>query len=265
MARPTKIGLDYFPFETSLPDDDKIKLVRARFGLKGYAVYTLLLCKIYRDKGYYCNWGEDEALLFATEVGDGVNIALVNDLVQELFKRDLLNRGIFERFKILTSKGIQERFSLICKQSKRTVEIRHEFDCRALEMLKRELTPEKRELTPEKHPIIPAESTQRKGKESKEKEMKGKCVDNPIWMEQTCMLLKTKPHTLSKFCNDWIDKAGIAMKFEQYSINSLIGFMIKDFEKNHPREVVARESSLTENDRYLEFENRQKMQQHGKR
>lgn len=170
MARPPKIGLDYFPFNVTLPTDSKVKFLRARFGLKGYAIYTILLCKIYQDKGYYCDWNEDEALLFANDVGDGVTMALVNDVVHECFKRGLLNEGIFNEFKILTSKGIQDRYEYICSILKRPVRIDPKIDCRNLTLLKLALTPEKTELSPVETTETTPDNSQRKGKEIKEKE-----------------------------------------------------------------------------------------------
>lgn len=234
MARPTKKGLDYFPFETALPEDDKVKLIRARFGLKGYAVYTLLLCRIYRDKGYYCNWGEDEALLFSTDVGDGVTHGLVNDLVQELFKRDLLCKVIFERYKILTSKGIQERYQYICKQLKRPFEIDERFDIRALTQLKKELTPNKEEFSPEETTPIREVIPQRKGKEIKEKESewRARTIENEAWIDETGHLLKkSKAHVIA-FCEKYIKTKILSGALENYSPQALTGFMMTDLEKD---------------------------------
>ena len=61
MARKAKEGLEYYPHDVDMYSDDKVKLLRARLGIKGYAVYTLLLAKIYRTNGYWMPWGEDEA------------------------------------------------------------------------------------------------------------------------------------------------------------------------------------------------------------
>jgi len=271
MARNQKKSLSYFPFDVDFFSDDKIQLVSARFGIKGEIVAIKLLCKIYSTNGYYYQWGEDEALLFAKGVGDGCQHSLVNDIVHELVKRGFFDRSIFDRFKILTSNGIQQRYLTICKQLKREVEIIDNLNCTSMFLLKKSLETnnsgiiqEKPPNIPEKTEEIPEENTQKKRKEKKGKEMKEKCVENPVWIEQTCMVFKTNAHTLLNFCNEWIDKAEIQMKFEQYGINALIGFMLKDFEKENPQKIVAQKNDLTTNDKYLEFENRQKMQ-HGRK
>jgi hypothetical protein len=124
MARPIKEGLDYFPLNVNFFDDDKIAFVYARFQEKGESIALKLLCKIYSDKGYYYKWGEDEAMLFAKRVlGDPSKHTLANDVVHELVKRDFFNKDIFNRFKILTSAGIQKRYIKICKDGHRIYEI----------------------------------------------------------------------------------------------------------------------------------------------
>jgi hypothetical protein len=110
MAHKGKTGLDYFSFDVDFHNDEKIEFLSARFGLKGEAIAVRLLCKIYRN-GYFLPWGDDEALLFAKRVGDGCQHTFVNDVVFELVKRGFLNESIFNRFSVLTSKNIQERYT----------------------------------------------------------------------------------------------------------------------------------------------------------
>ena len=165
MARPLKNGLDYFPLDVDFFDDDKIAFVNARFGEKGEMIALKLLCKIYKDTGYYYQWGEDEAILFAKRVvGDASRHTLVNDVVQELVRRDFFSKDIFDRFKILTSRGIQKRYDKICKDANRIGLIDDKLD------LIRGNPP----LSPRKHPVKSEKSTQRKGKEIKEKKIKVK-------------------------------------------------------------------------------------------
>lgn len=49
MARPRKIGLDYFPHDVDLSSDDKIGALEGKFGLLGYAFYLKTLEQIYRQ------------------------------------------------------------------------------------------------------------------------------------------------------------------------------------------------------------------------
>lgn len=99
-------GLDFFPLNTVL--DDKIQLIEAEYGLKGFAIVVKLLQKIYRDEGYYCEWNDDVRLLFASSVGQNVN--LVSDIVGSCLKRGLFDEDTFKKYGVLTSAGIQKRF-----------------------------------------------------------------------------------------------------------------------------------------------------------
>jgi hypothetical protein len=120
MARPIKQGLDYFPLDVDFFEDDKIALVYAKFGALAESVALKLLCKIYRDKGYYYPWGDDEALLFCfREVADRTKLDEVKAIVANLLERGFFDRDKYERYGILTSKGIQSRYVKICDQSKR--------------------------------------------------------------------------------------------------------------------------------------------------
>ena len=66
-GRHNKVGLDYFELDCLL--NDKIRLIQAEFGLKGFAVIVKLYQKIYGGNGYYCEWNEDILLLFLVENG----------------------------------------------------------------------------------------------------------------------------------------------------------------------------------------------------
>ncbi|MDR1092085.1 MAG: DUF4373 domain-containing protein [Prevotella sp.] len=124
-GRPTKQGLEYFPLDVDFFNDEKIEFVSARFGVKGEIITMRLLCKIYRN-GYYTAWNEDTALLFAKGVGDGCQDSCVKDVVYELLKRGFFDRSIFERFSILTSRGIQNRYANATNERKE-IKINQDF------------------------------------------------------------------------------------------------------------------------------------------
>jgi len=121
MARPFKQGLDYFPLDIDFFEDEKIEFVRARFGEKGELITIKLLCNIYRN-GYSMNWNEDKATIFANRAGKNISPPLVNNVVEELVRRDFFEKSIFNSFGILTSKGIQRRY-LRASSERKEVEI----------------------------------------------------------------------------------------------------------------------------------------------
>lgn len=192
MARKAKEGLEYYPHDVDMYSDDKVKLLRARLGIKGYAVYTLLLAKIYRTNGYWMPWGEDEALLFSNDVGGECQHSFVNDVVHESVKRGLFDADIFDKFKILTSKGIQERYSLVVNLSKlKRPDIDAKIDCRNISKLRKiipsgffDKSSEENAKTSEEIDKNPEESTQRKGKERKEKEIENFAPQHSSFLEK---------------------------------------------------------------------------------
>jgi hypothetical protein len=125
MARTNKVGIDYFPFDVDFFNDEKIEFVSARFGVKGEVIAIRLLCKIYR-KGYYTDWNEDESTLLAKRAGDGITPSLVSEIVKELVKRGFFDKTLFDRFKILSSKGIQKRYFEITSRYKQ-IDVFKEF------------------------------------------------------------------------------------------------------------------------------------------
>ena len=109
MPRPIKEGLDYFELDCQL--DDKIKLIQAEFGLKGFAVVVKLYQKIYGLHGYYCEWNEDVLLLFMSENGlSGDSRNLIENIVSACIRRDIFSEELYMAYQILSSSGIQKRY-----------------------------------------------------------------------------------------------------------------------------------------------------------
>lgn len=109
-----KSGIDFFPLDVSL--DSKMQLIEAEFGLTGFGVVVRLLQKIYGEQGYYIEWTEDVALLFAQKCGLGGNV--VSEIVSASIKRGMFHPGIYEKYHVLTSRGIQKRYFEAVKRRK---------------------------------------------------------------------------------------------------------------------------------------------------
>ena len=110
-----KCGLKTFPLSVDL--DDSVKLVEAEFGLKGYAVVIKLYQAIY-SRGYYMKWDIDTELLFIRDyclVEVGRN--LVSEIVACCVRRGVFESSLYEKYKILTSKRIQETFLTATRRS----------------------------------------------------------------------------------------------------------------------------------------------------
>ena len=79
MARPSKQGLSYFPFDIDFFSDLKIRKLIKYQGGKAITVYTLLLCNIYKE-GYYMRW--DEELPFAISEQTGFEEAYIREVIK---------------------------------------------------------------------------------------------------------------------------------------------------------------------------------------
>lgn len=106
MGRQTKKGLDYFPLDVVL--DTKLSLIKAEFGLLGFGIVIRLFQYIYAENGYYMEWSQDVALMFASNEQVGVNV--VSEVINACLKRGIFDQNKFKEFGILTSNGIQERY-----------------------------------------------------------------------------------------------------------------------------------------------------------
>ena len=110
-----KEAFDFFPLDVHL--SDKMELIEAEFGLIGFVVIVKLWMRIYGSRGYYCEFDEEVALMFSHKTGVGVNA--VSEILNATFKRGIFDRTLYEKYKILTSKGIQERCMKMCSRRKR--------------------------------------------------------------------------------------------------------------------------------------------------
>ena len=101
-----KSGLDFFPLDVCL--DKKFELIEAEYGLTGFGVIVHLLQEIYGKEGYYIEWTEEVALLFARKVGLGGSV--VSEIIEASIRRGMFDKEMYDKYHVLTSKGIQERY-----------------------------------------------------------------------------------------------------------------------------------------------------------
>ena len=124
-----KSGLEYFPLDVCL--DEKFELIEAEFGLTGFAVVVKLLQRIYGQQGYYCEWTKEVALLFGRQCGFAPGDNAVSEIVSAAVRRGIFDKKLYERYRILTSRGIQMRY-LEAVSRRKSVEIKKQYllvDC----------------------------------------------------------------------------------------------------------------------------------------
>lgn len=120
-----KQGFNYYKAETDRFQDIKIKRLKKRFQCTGYAVYQYLLNEVYRVRGYYMKFTEDER--FDVSEYWGIEEQEVTDIVEYCAEIGLFNAEMWQRHGILTARSIQARYLDICKVSKKTPAIQEEY------------------------------------------------------------------------------------------------------------------------------------------
>ena len=120
MARPKKNGLSYFPLDVDFLEDNKIKILKARYGPDGIMLYVYLLCEIYKQ-GYYIQVDDDFEYIISEDLK--MDQAKVKQVLNFLLSRSLFDNTLFQSDKVLTSAGIQRRFQLAVKERARKTPI----------------------------------------------------------------------------------------------------------------------------------------------
>ncbi len=112
-----KIGIDSFLLDCHT--NDNMAEIEAAYGIKGFAVIVKLWQKIYSDKGYYCEWIERSPLLFLSQWfggNSGVDLNLINQVVNHAIKIGIFNESMFNEYAILTSERIQRQYFDVVKR-----------------------------------------------------------------------------------------------------------------------------------------------------
>ena len=213
MGRSKKTGLDYFPFDIDFFQDLRIRKLIKYQGGKAVTVYALLLCNIYKQ-GYYMRW--DEELPFICSEQTGFEEAYIREVIKCCLIVGLFSKELYESDKVLTSKGIQERYQKICELCRRNGEISEYMV----------ISSEEKAITSEEKPISSAKSTQRKGKKSNPKDMIRAFFD--YWSElnksETKMRYELeKTWELPKRLSTWANREKMPTK-----LTTDIGVVLKD-------------------------------------
>lgn len=111
-------GLNYFPVDIHFFQCDKIAIIEADYGLKALAIVFKLLCRIYSE-GFYMTWDERACKLFRLNACAECSAEELEAIVGALVREGFFSAECFERYGVLTSKGIQRRFFEAASRRKR--------------------------------------------------------------------------------------------------------------------------------------------------
>lgn len=243
MARPQKIGLDYYPTDVGIVRDIKVqKLLRYHKGPAALGVLIALFSLIY-DHGYYLDWDDDQRFILSKDLY--VNEEYIQEIIDACLAMGIFDSDLYITHKILTSHGIQQRYVLASQR--RRVEI-HTLPHIYPSILKKELSKHsaKGELMHTEIEIMHTDSTQSKVKKSKDNPTScgyprphtheeeapeigaddaKVCADidtevsemrrSPIWKEHVFMRFKflgTSEQMLNEYLDRWAGEAKISCK-----------------------------------------------------
>ncbi len=111
MAGRPKQGIDYSGWSVDIFDSDtKIDKLLDSKGWPGFGIYFYLCQRAYKANGYFFEWSYDDCATTARKMGGGINSGTVRETVSYCLQIDLFNKRLFDRWGVLTSRGIQRRY-----------------------------------------------------------------------------------------------------------------------------------------------------------
>ncbi len=113
-GRRPKQRIDYFSLEVDYYADPKFVRLRTEFGIKGEICAIRVLCAIYRE-GYFIQCSDD--LLYMIADDTKLPFQFIREAVAGMVRCGLFDKQIYDDHRVLTSTGIQRRWSIAKSRS----------------------------------------------------------------------------------------------------------------------------------------------------
>lgn len=121
MAGRPKKRIDYAGWSVDIFSNDiKIDKLLDAQGWVGFGVYFYLCQMAFGGEGYYYEWCYDLCASTARKMGGGVGAGTVKEAVNYCLQIGLFDKRLFERWGVLTSRGIQKSYLIVLKSKNRT-------------------------------------------------------------------------------------------------------------------------------------------------
>lgn len=116
MGRNRKDGFEYHTLDSAIRNDIKVRRLTKVGGAEATLSYIYILGYIY-EKGYYAVFNDE--LVF--DISDSLycDEENINKHLELFFRFELFDKTIFDKYKVLTSHGLQERYKKMCKSVNR--------------------------------------------------------------------------------------------------------------------------------------------------
>ena len=112
-------SIPYFPTQVSFFEEVAMELIEARYGMKAETAVMKLVCKIYKENGYYMVWNEEQCTLFTNKVGREIAKEEMQGIVETLMEKGFFDKETYKEHGILTSVEIQRVWLEATKRRKR--------------------------------------------------------------------------------------------------------------------------------------------------
>ena len=103
-------GLESVAWPVDLFENEKIRKLLAVQGTKGFYIYMYICQKIFREKGYYCDWCCADGVSITREMCCCIGAGAVEETVNLCLQIGVFDKVLFDRWGILTSSDIQIQF-----------------------------------------------------------------------------------------------------------------------------------------------------------
>lgn len=121
MAGKPRRRIDYAGWSVDIfSNDTKIDKLLDAQGWIGFGIYFYLCQMAFGSEGYFYEWCYDLCATTARKMGGGVGAGTVKETVDYCLQIGLFDKGLFDRWGVLTSRGIQKSYLVVLKSKKRT-------------------------------------------------------------------------------------------------------------------------------------------------
>lgn len=107
MARPIKIGLDYFSVHIDFFTDIKIKKMITKLGNESVSVYLYLLTLIYQNS-YFIQIDEDTIFIISNDLR--LNEVDIEKHIKTFTELGIFNKSLYDNFQVLTNEDCQIQY-----------------------------------------------------------------------------------------------------------------------------------------------------------
>ena len=114
MAGKAKKKLDYAGWSVDIFDNDtKIDKLLDAQGWVGFSIYFYMCQRAYASEGYFYRWSFDDCASTARKMGCGIGSGTIQEVVGYCLQIGLFHKGLFDRWGVLTSRGIQRSYWVV--------------------------------------------------------------------------------------------------------------------------------------------------------